>query len=218
MACCLCPGSKPPIETEPVIKTPKSDFSNQWKLTLPDSRETLEVTKSHEPFYKYTHEGITFTCRSNSGTTPNTKYSRCELREMNNGKPVSWETGRPHKLSFTFKIISKPTKRPKIVVGQIHDDKDDVIELLANFETGVYEVIHNTSHYGILIPKLELDKFYDVTISTSLKGIQTTCGDQKVMVSTKKSVKNCYFKAGNYLQSNEKDDEASVFIKNIVIG
>lgn len=216
MACCLCPGSHIQPDDGPVSK-PSKEFFSQWKLTLPDSSETNEVTKSHTPFYIYSDQGITFTCRSNSGTTPNTKYSRCELRELTDGKSASWETGKPHKLSFTFKIISKPAKRPRIVIGQIHDDKDDVIELLANFETGVYEVIHNTSHYGVLVPKLDLDKFYDVSISTSSKGITVTCSSKVVLVSTKKSLKNCYFKVGNYLQSQEKDDEASVFIKHISI-
>lgn len=196
-------------------KQGKDLFINRWKLTLPDASETTEVTRDHLPHYKYTPSEITFRCKSNSGTTANTKYSRSELREMNGSQRASWETSSPHKMSYTFKVTKAPAKRPRIVIGQIHDSKDDVVELLADFTKGVFEVIHNTSHYGVLVDKIQLNEWYDITISTDSKGITCTQGSKKVFTPTKKKIPGCYFKIGNYLQSNEQDDESEVVVKNI---
>jgi hypothetical protein len=202
------------LKEEAAKKKPAKNAS--WKLTLPDGSETFDIEKSHTPYYIYAKDSITFGCKP-IGTTKNTKYSRCEYRELRDGKLASWETAKSNKMTFTFKVVKKPTKRPRIVIGQIHDAKDDVIILLANFETGVYEVTHNTIHYGNLIDKIELDTFYQVEISTSKKGIECKSKDHTLLIPKEKSVKGCYFKVGNYLQSTDKNDEAVVIVKDIEI-
>lgn len=198
-------------------KQPSKEEKGSWKLTLPCSKETLEINKTIEPYYIINGDEIVFKCESNKGTTPNTKYSRCEYREMNkDGSKASWTMNDDKELKFSFKLVEKPEKRPRIVVGQIHDSKDDVIELLIDFTKGkpFYEVMHNTTHYGNIVDDFQLNKWYDVSIKVVKNKIISTC-EKTITVESK--AKGCYFKVGNYLQSREKGDKATVVVKNILL-
>lgn len=216
------PVNKKDTEQAPLVPSKKTfteSLKSWWKLTLPSAKETFDTDLSKEPFYivSLETEEITFFCESNSGTTPNTKYSRCELRELRNGKLASWTTAQPNTLEFSFKITSIPKLKPRIVIGQIHDSKDDLIELLADFQTGVYEVVHDSYHYGNLVEGIKQDVWYTVQISTNSEGIVVKCGKNIVKTTLEKSVSGCYFKLGNYLQSKEPNDSATVVVKDISI-
>ncbi|GAA4815582.1 polysaccharide lyase family 7 protein [Streptomyces ziwulingensis] len=70
-------------------------------------------------FYTDTRDGaMTFWAPEKGVTTPNSKYARSELREMNrSGSAANWSLGGSHKLNATLRVVSVTSN---VCVGQIH--------------------------------------------------------------------------------------------------
>lgn len=220
-SCCKCCSCKcdtlyPPPPSTPVDQiTEKIDLS-RWKLTLPDGKEVKVLKESVPPYFIISDEGILMKAKP-IGTTPNSKYSRCELRELNVDKSLaSWTVNDQRAMNFNFKAVQKPEKRPKMVVGQIHDTEDDVIMLVIDFQKRIYEVTHNSIHYGNIVDSFEMDTWYNVTISVKDGKIKVECGEKKLEITPSRT-KGYYFKVGNYLQSTFKEDEGAIVVSKITL-
>lgn len=70
-------------------------------------------------FYTDTRDGaMTFWAPEKGVTTPNSKYARSELREMNrNGSAADWSLSGNHRMNATLRVVSVTSN---VCVGQIH--------------------------------------------------------------------------------------------------
>ncbi|MGY0035578.1 polysaccharide lyase family 7 protein [Pedobacter sp. NJ-S-72] len=96
-------------------------------------------------------------------------------------------------------IIHLPAKKPHIVIGQIHDDKDDVI--VFRLEKNKLFVKMGDEKGAVLDDNYQLGTRFTVMFKVS--GDQTECfynGELKFIYP--KVFSNAYFKAGAYVQSS----------------
>ena len=119
-----------PAALDPSV-APGGNFNlSVWELQLPigsaGSPTTIPPSQlkgagGFQDSYFYTDSGdgsMTFWDPENGVTTPNSKYPRSELREMNsNGSAASWSIPGTHKLTATVKVTQVPDH---VCVGQIH--------------------------------------------------------------------------------------------------
>ncbi|HEX3791678.1 MAG TPA: polysaccharide lyase family 7 protein [Pseudonocardiaceae bacterium] len=103
---------------------------SRWELQLPTgsagspttiSPAKLEGSSGFQDSYFYTNTSdgsMEFWDPENGVTTPNSSYSRSELREMNtDGSAAAWSIPGTHTLSATVKATQVPNH---VCVGQIH--------------------------------------------------------------------------------------------------
>ncbi|WP_107091480.1 polysaccharide lyase family 7 protein [Streptomyces sp. MMG1533] len=87
--------------------------------TISSSR--LQGPGGHQDAYFYTDTrdgAMTFWAPEKGVTTPNSKYARSELREMNrSGGAADWSLRGSHRLSATLRVVSVTSN---VCVGQIH--------------------------------------------------------------------------------------------------
>ena len=87
--------------------------------TIPSSRLQGPNGYQDDYFYTDTRDGaMTFWAPEKGVTTPNSKYARSELREMNrDGSAADWSLSGNHRLSATLRVVSVTSN---VCVGQIH--------------------------------------------------------------------------------------------------
>ncbi|ATB28376.1 polysaccharide lyase family 7 protein [Melittangium boletus] len=111
---------------------------DNWKITLPigDEESPDEIsqpaldTYSHSTYFHLnsTKDGVVFRAHAGGVTTSGSGYPRSELREMKGSAKAAWSSSSgKHTLFIDQKITHLPDVKKHIVVGQIHDDSDDVI-------------------------------------------------------------------------------------------
>ncbi len=188
-----------------------------WYLTLPTGRKSHPDTVRQPDLRRYSSSwfhldssarGVAFTANAGGVTTAHSTYPRSELREMNGTAKASWSnTSGTHTLSLRQAVTALPTAKPEVVTAQIHDSKDDVVQirlegsrLIARYDNGRTDVT--------LDPRYVLGTPYDVTIVAADGRVRISYnGTQKVDVALSGS--GWYFKTGSYVQSNTtKGDQA----------
>jgi poly(beta-D-mannuronate) lyase len=197
------------------------DLKN-WYVTLPIGPaehptcvEPPLICKFCDPsffFVNDTKDAVVFRAPCGGVTTKGSGYPRSELREMVGGKLASWDCSKgTHTMTVTEAVHFLPVVKPHTVVAQIHDAKDDVIEV--RLTEKVLEVIHNTKHYVVLDPAYVLGKVFTIRIVAGGGNILVYYNDlqtPKVKIPAKN--KGCYFKAGAYTQSNpSKGDKVDAY-------
>lgn len=192
-----------------------------WKLTLPtgDKKPTeIFPIKDYKDdnFFIDEDEYVVMIVPGNSVKTPNTKYSRCELREMSeDGKLAAWtpDDGGEHLMSWTGAIDELPTEKREMVFGQIHDAVDDVIRLkLVEKE---FWLMYKDTPLTLLDPDYTLGKLMNISIKCKAGVVGVKCNDVIHEFKTSKKYKGCYFKVGNYQQG--KQGVSKVRIKDVKI-
>jgi Alginate lyase len=171
-------------------------------------------------------EGRAISCLAHCGgyTTTGSNYPRTELRELNaDGTHASWSPAKgEHVLHVRQSVIALPEKKPSVVVCQIHDDKDDVIEV--RLTDRCLEVIHNAEHFGRLDDSYTLGKVYDLWLTVKDRQIvvkyKTNEFETIVKIPTAKD--HFYFKVGCYTQSNvskgdHEDSFAEVLLYKVAV-
>ena len=182
----------------------------QWYLTLPIGKKGSPKlvkqpeldTFEDESYFFVAGDSVVFKAPCDGVTTDNSNYPRSELREMVGDKLAAWSVAEGvHTLTFKGAVQTLPSHKPEVVIGQIHDDKDDVIEILCS--KNIIKVVHDGTVYGVLDPKYILGAVYTITITAS-KGLITVDynGLPMVKLKNKSSKANNYFKVGCYTQSN----------------
>ncbi|MEU5461008.1 polysaccharide lyase family 7 protein [Streptomyces althioticus] len=125
----LC-GSPNAVAADPRV-APGGNFDlSVWQLqepvgspgkptTVPSSR--LQGAGGFQDAYFYTDSrdgAMTFWAPEKGVTTPNSKYARSELREMNRGGGAAdWSLSGSHRLNATLRVVSVTSN---VCVGQIH--------------------------------------------------------------------------------------------------
>jgi len=200
------------------------DLGN-WSLTLPTgepgnpddvAQPALRTYRSAWFRLDDAADGVAFTANAGGVTTENSRYPRSELREMDGPAKASWsnESGT-HILDVREAVTVTPSVKPEVVTAQIHDAKDDVIEirlegtrLLAEYDDGDSSVV--------LDPAYVLGTPYDLRIvATGGRVVVSYNGTETLDAPLRGS--GWYFKAGSYVQSNEERGESPDAVGTVVV-
>lgn len=189
------------------------DLKN-WKLNLPEGIKTPgrsdEYRQSelnayqHPKWFHANTKGDAVVFRANTGgtTTSGSGYPRSELREMtaDGKKNASWSSSEgTHTLFIDQRITHLPDKKPHIVIGQIHDDEDDII--VFRLEKNKLFVRMDNENCPVLNENYQLGTRF--TVSFIVRKDQTDCYyNGQLKFSYPKVFRNAYFKAGAYVQSS----------------
>lgn len=201
---------------------PVDIIGSEWKLTLPigNSKKPVEYLvdgyKSlSNQYFHIRDDKLVFSAPCGGVTTKNTKYSRSELREMINGKKAAWgsDDGVLHTMKYNFACTHLPKKKNQVVIGQIHNDEDDVVEI--RLTGSKLEAIHDSTIYGKLTDDYVLGTFINIEI-TAVDGFITVKGLGNV-IRFKAKNKGCYFKIGCYVQSTEENEYGEVLLSRVLV-
>ena len=207
--------------------TPEKNFDlKDWKLQTIDSENaTIDIPASNlvsgytsSLFYTDPNDGsLVFRVPSNGGTTDNSSYPRCELRQM--GAGANWSLNDPteHYLYAECKVTQIASEKPNIIIGQIHGSEADseMIKLRwkgylpgeciveARFEKNDI----TKAEYGVTLASgLSLGDLLQYSITMSNGTIVVTVnGNSASQTYTNDyfgTTDRYYFKAGNYFNYN----------------
>lgn len=191
------------LAADPVV-APPIDLS-KWKLTLPtplggNTPAEIDPIGNFEqpPYFDRILGAILFRAPVTGATTPNSKYPRSELREMD---PKAWSTkAGTHEMVIEQAITALPGEKPHVVAGQIHDAYDDVI--MVRLEGNRLFAESDGDEVGLLDADYKLGTRFRVSLRTSPSDISVFYnGVRKATLIG--SWTGCYFKAGCYTQANE---------------
>ncbi|MEM7697318.1 MAG: polysaccharide lyase family 7 protein [Verrucomicrobiota bacterium] len=192
-----------------------------WKLTLPidddangkpDEVVMPNLHRFEDPEFFYMNDafdGVRFRAPVGGVTTENSHYPRTELREMDPGgeERASWGTndGKTHTLVAILAFTEVPKEKPHLCAVQIHDGKDDVLQLRIE-ERKVFLERDGADDF-LFFEDYELGAFFEIMIISD-EGRIRLFKDQKQVLIWETEREGCYFKAGAYVQSNpEKGDD-----------
>nr|WP_258567540.1 polysaccharide lyase family 7 protein [Paenibacillus anseongense] len=181
-------------------------------------------TYSIDPWFKVVHDadGYAVQFRANHGavSTSGSSNPRSELREMkdnyttgDSSNQMSWGSndGKTHTMYIKQKVTHLTTVKPQTVVGQIHDADDDVtvFRVEGNNPGGVsttakiYITDGDNTHGYLLDSNYTLGTLFTVKIIVANGVISYEYNGQTVPYTQTKNVTGCFFKIGNYTQSND---------------
>lgn len=221
-------GTDPPPETP--IEVPAPQYPSQvidlsiWKLTLPTGKSGKPDEIKQPALATYTHAdlfhtvagpGVLFKAPQKGVTTPNSKNTRTELREMKPGgkSNASWSTGTMEAvLAFTH----LPASKPHVVGMQIHDASDDVTVLRLE-GTDLWTTNGDNTHGTKIMSGYQLGTKIKVKVVASGGKITWYLNDSQVAQLSKK-LSSAYFKAGAYQQAgNSGPDYGEVVIYSLAV-
>lgn len=231
--CCCCKNCP---KNDEVAGSPKIvdgrkrttlDFINDplWNVTLssfgseksPKIVEFPELDILDNSDYQITPYGIRMQALVNGFTTTNTKYPRCEFRELEADKSkASWDCSEgTHTLKVITQVLKLPKQKPEICIAQLHDKDDDVFEI--RYEKDQVVISGVPVSPALKIP-LETDININVKIDYGVCSIDINNYITKFTLDNK----GCYFKAGCYVQSNvskekSKTEKGQVLLKYLKV-
>ena len=196
-----------------MLPLPSSIFDlKSWYVTLPTGKAGHPDTVRQPSLDSYTDKNFTvtpegdaivFTGPCDGVTTVNSHYPRSELREMKGDALAGWSFVDVSELVYTAAVLHLPEHKPEVVIGQIHDDKDDVVMVKCAGKT------ITCSYKGTTVKTLDsnytLGQKFTVKILAAAGVISVFYNDMATAAYTtttkeKKAVN--YFKVGCYTQSN----------------
>ena len=217
------------IQLDP-LKSPGLNFDlKDWKLqTINTADNTFkEITAtnlvagySSDLFYSNSSDGsIVFKVPSNGGTTNNSTYPRCELRQIGAGANWALDDPSEHYLYAECKVTNVANAKPQIIIGQIHGSEinSEMIKLRwTGYEAGKCSIqarFENNdatqAEYGVTLASgLSLGDLITYTITMKSGKITVTVnGNSDSQTYTSAyfgTTDRYYFKAGNYFQYNNQ--------------
>lgn len=185
-----------------------------WKLNIPEGIKTPGGSDEYKQpeLHAYQHpewfhvnasgDAVVFRANTGGTTTSGSGYPRSELREMaeDGKKNASWSSSTgTHMLFIDQRISHLPINKPHIVVGQIHDDQDDVI--VFRLEKNKLFLKMGDKKGPVLEENYQLGTRFTVAFKVSKD--RTDCYyNGQLRFSYPKAFRNAYFKAGAYVQSS----------------
>ena len=208
-----------PVATAGTANLP-GDLLNlgDWYLTLPTGQQGSPDTVQNPNLEKFTNEffklnpsrdGVEFSARGDGVTTKNSHYPRSELREMGpGGAKASWSnTSGSHVMDLCEAITKVPSAKPEVVAAQIHDDKDDVLQIRLE-GTNLIALYGNGKSSAVLDPNYRLGTPYNVRITAANSKVDVAYnGQQKATLPLAGS--GWYWKVGAYVQSNSSHGDGA---------
>jgi poly(beta-D-mannuronate) lyase len=190
---------------------------SSWYLTLPTGQQGSPDTIQNPSLERFTNEffkinpsrdGVQFSARGDGVTTKNSHYPRSELREMNGGAKASWSnTSGSHTLDVCEAITKVPNAKPEVVAAQIHDDKDDVLQIRLEGQTLIV-LYDNGKSRAVLDPAYKLGTPYNTRIIAANSSVDVYYNGQK-KAELPLSGSGWYWKVGAYVQSNTSKGDAT---------
>lgn len=201
-----------------------------WKITLPvdGAREVLNpefLTYQDEWFWMDAEGHLHFRVRADGDTTSGSSYPRTELREMklpNGLEKAAWSTAvGKHTLTMRARVRKIPPVKPEMSVAQIHTGSDDLFQALFRLGKGLVMRWRGTTDSKPLLASLGIDEWFNLkcfvesvngiprvkTYANKLPTMDFT-GAVKIHDKAPGKIAGCYWKAGNYLQTNVSKGEA----------
>jgi hypothetical protein len=191
-----------------------------WKVTLPELDNGGHLLEKKQPklatfsdeFFALNDDktGIRFRCHHGAPTTPGSDNPRCELREMtSDGSDLAeWATtkGR-HTLRVRGQVNRLTHVRPHVVLAQIHnnkqgDQKSRDITVFRLEGSKLFVTDDDDTHAHLVTADLALGVRYELGFDVADGIVSYTFNGARLPFTLKVKDKSCYFKAGNYLQSN----------------
>jgi hypothetical protein len=189
--------------------TPRAAINySSWQLQEPNgatiSSSSLANGYSDQYFYKASDGSQVFYAPRTGTTTPNSNYTRTELRQNNN-----WSLSGTHTLTATVKVVSSPGT---VCVGQIHigtgspASTKPTCELYYRTSGEILIGVENAPSGGQTlhsITTVPMGTKWSYTIKTSGSTLTVTANGKTVSYGLNSAFKNYthYFKAGDYNQS-----------------
>lgn len=180
--------------------------SQNWKITLPSGKEILFpelATYSDKFFYmNAAGSGVVFVAPSNGATTPNSKKSRCELREMrSDGKLASWSTtSGVHSMEWELAVNQLPVGKRHCVIGQIHGGDDDVTVI--RLEDSTLWITDDDETHGYKLGEYQLGTRIRLGFFVQNGLIRYAYNGNPVAYTQAKKMRGCYFRVGAYSQKD----------------
>jgi hypothetical protein len=185
------------------------DLAN-WYLTLPTGKPGAPDTVEQPALGKLTNEhfkvndtgdGVVFSAQGDGVTTKNSHFPRSELREMNGSEKAAWSnTSGTHILDVCEAVTQVPSTKPEVVAAQIHDDKDDVLQIRLEGQKLAVQYNDGKSEQ-VLDPNYELGTPYNVRIVAAAGKVEVLYNGKK-KAELPLSGSGWYWKVGAYVQSN----------------
>jgi hypothetical protein len=199
--------------------------TNEWYLTLPTGKkgtpDTIDGSKLadyHSKFFDLNGQrnGIVFNADATGVTTKNSHYPRSELREMDGSKKAAWSnTSGSHVFDVREAFTKLPKSKPEVVGVQIHDDKDDVLQIRLEGKNLMVQY-HDGKSEAVLDPNYQLGTPFDVKIVAANGGVDVLYnGQKKVNLPLKGS--GWYWKVGTYVQSNGSHGDGASSAGEVVV-
>lgn len=209
----------PKIFIKSIFVKPTEVTGRLWTIMFPFSKSGDVGDPINMPVVKA--EGFAETCfgltKDRSGVflkataggahSPNSKYPRCELREMlddNGDRNASWSstTGR-HALEATLSVCHNLVRRKQVSLVQIHDSSDDVLQIALD-DNRLVVFYNDKKDSALLDPNYLQGALVSIKINIA-DGYSNVFYNGVEKASIKKSGSGWYFKVGCYLQSSVKD-------------
>jgi poly(beta-D-mannuronate) lyase len=186
------------------------DLTN-WYLTLPSGKDGHPDT-IHQPQlknysdsnFKVDGSAVVFKGPCDGVTTINSHYPRSELRETKGSALAAWSLNDVSEMVWSGAVTHLPEHKPEVVIGQIHDAKDDVVMIKLAGKVLTFE--NNGKTIKTLDSNYELGKQYTLKLRVEKMVISVFYNDMSKSVGSwkgKNSKSVNYFKVGCYTQSNK---------------
>jgi hypothetical protein len=191
--------------------------TNEWYLTLPTGKkgspDTIDGSKLanyHSKFFALNEQrnGIVFSAGADGVTTKNSHYPRSELREMDGSKKAAWSnTSGTHTFDVREAFTQLPDSKPEVVGVQIHDDKDDVMQIRLEGKKLIVQYNDGKSEQ-VLDPSYQLGTPFDTKIVAAGGKVDVLYNGEK-KATLPLSGSGWYWKVGTYVQSNGSHGDGS---------
>lgn len=230
-ACCSESSLKERSGRELVYPAQLLDLTN-FKLTLPigsssnpshaiEIRQPILATYTHDTYFHLndTKNGVVFQAHCGGAATSSRAHPRSELREMaNNGRDkAAWSTtSGTHTMIVTEAITHLPLCWPRTVSAQIHNANNDLIVIQLH-RNRLY-VDNNGTELGNLDTNYVLGTRFTIKIVAANGQVKVFYNDMdspKVLAQLPDT--GCYFKVGNYTQSDLSKGDAPDAYGEVVI-
>lgn len=223
------PGAEPP---PPVPDGGSSVDLGGWKLTIPETsggkvveiRPPALATYSSRYFERLPDGSLRFRVWHGGATTSGSSNPRSELRERYNDDPEGyWPAGRGrHGMEWSGQVNRLTKVKPHLVIGQVHDDKDDVV--VWRVEGDRLWLTNGDDPHGFLVDAaFTLGKPYTCRYEI-VDGDYSFFYNGARLDYPLRSTARSYFKLGAYLQSNPKsapgestDEYAEVVLHSVIV-
>lgn len=196
------------------------DLTN-WYLTLPVGnpgsptliKQPQLATYSLDPWFVRMGESLRFRAHCGGVTTSGSSYPRCELREMKGTSNAKWSTtSGKHTMIIRQAVTHAPVVKPQVVCGQIHGGSDDICVFMYDGASKSIKWKKGDTLQSLkLIPDYVLGTMFEAKFVATAGRIELWVNGSK-KASFSKSSSTCFYKAGDYTQSNvSKGDSADAY-------
>ena len=216
----------------------------RWKLTIPydgsDAGTTADEIKwaplgtyiSRSFFHaNSTNTAVVFRSPVGGAKTGGSVFARSEMRERtlwdgSSQTNCNWSNrSGTHTMTIRQAVTHLPPRLPRVVVGQIHDPRDEVVMIRVNGSTIIAEASYPDPAYEdgrkvqrTLATGYKLGTFFTIKFTANSKGVYVAYNGGSPTLFAGRVSKNTsdskttgdgwYFKAGMYLQTNTAKGEA----------